>query len=144
MRNIDLAEIISGACRANYGRSIYFLLHEGQVVYVGQSKNVLGRFNEHIQWKTFDSYFVLEVEDDDSLDDVEMHFVMKFNPKYNVAKMVPRGFVKATGETLFERVIARLEAGQTLYSACKAEGFHSGNFSQRKDYIAWKNKKQVA
>lgn len=143
MRDIELQEIISGAVKGNYRRGIYFLLHAGEIVYVGQSKNVLGRFNEHILIKTFDSYFVLELEDDEDLLAAEMHFIEKFKPKYNKTKPSSFVFFAPESELPFDRVIERLAAGQSLYGASKAEGFNPNNFPRSSKFKAWKNKNNI-
>lgn len=66
---------------------IYFLLSSGSVVYVGQSRNVLGRIGNHISFSPyrFDEVRFVPVHEDlsDKLCIIEKHFIDKFRPKYN-------------------------------------------------------------
>ena len=61
---------------------VYFLCHEGAVVYVGQSVNVFGRVGAHIGAKTFDSVWFVRVPPSD-LDFVEGRLIHTLKPKYN-------------------------------------------------------------
>lgn len=61
---------------------VYFLCHEGQVVYVGQSVNVFSRIGAHIGDKAFDSAFFVRVPKSD-LDYVEGALIRTLEPKYN-------------------------------------------------------------
>jgi hypothetical protein len=61
---------------------VYFLCHEGAVVYVGQSVNVFGRVGAHIGVKTFDSVWFVRVPQSD-LDFVEGQLIRTLKPKYN-------------------------------------------------------------
>jgi hypothetical protein len=61
---------------------VYFLCHEGEVVYVGQGKSVFGRMGAHIGDKTFDSVFFVRVPKSD-LDYVEGRLIRVLEPKYN-------------------------------------------------------------
>lgn len=61
---------------------VYFLCHEGVVVYVGQAVNVLSRVGAHVGDKTFDSVFFARVPASD-LDFVEGSLIRSLSPKYN-------------------------------------------------------------
>lgn len=64
---------------------VYFLLHEGEVVYVGQSgAGWPSRVHSHLRdkAKVFDDIWYIEV-DRPTLSDVERRFIEEFNPKYN-------------------------------------------------------------
>lgn len=61
---------------------VYFLISKGDVVYVGQSKNVHVRINRHVVDKVFDVALYLPVAAPD-LDRVEAHWINKLKPKYN-------------------------------------------------------------
>lgn len=63
---------------------IYFLCHEGVVVYVGQSINVFGRVGSHIGDKTFDCIYFVRVPASD-LNYVEGCLINQLRPKYNFA-----------------------------------------------------------
>lgn len=66
--------------------AVYFLLQGNEIVYVGESHNVLGRLAEH--WKnvnygrTFDRYAVLPC-DASTRKLLEKHYIRKLKPKYN-------------------------------------------------------------
>lgn len=78
IRNLKRLEI-SDPCH------IYFLLHKGEVVYVGQTGAAWpGRIIQHLRGKqkTFDDVWYLEV-DRPSLSIVERRFIDEFKPRYN-------------------------------------------------------------
>src|SRR5690625_394111 len=60
---------------------IYFLLKDEKVVYVGKTKNVKRRLNEH-KGKVFDDYKLLKCTSDES-SFLEDKYITKFDPKYN-------------------------------------------------------------
>lgn len=62
---------------------IYFLCRAGRVVYVGQSRNIQQRVNDHIASKDFDYVFCTHV-DPERLDEVEGYWIKKLEPEYNV------------------------------------------------------------
>lgn len=66
-------------------RGVYFLLDRGKVVYIGRSVNCYVRIGTHFDecTKVFDSYYVIECKEKE-LDDLEMQYIGKFMPKYNV------------------------------------------------------------
>lgn len=66
---------------------VYFLLHQEEVVYVGQTTMAWpGRIEQHLKEraKVFDDVWYLEC-DRDSLDAVEQAMIKRFQPKYNIA-----------------------------------------------------------
>lgn len=76
---MDFARPVKTTC------GIYFLIHERQIVYVGQSTNCHMRIGNHLNdpQKIFDSYFVIECKEH-FLDDLESSYIIKFQPKYNL------------------------------------------------------------
>lgn len=60
---------------------VYFLLHEEEIVYVGQSTSPGSRIAQHIKDKIFDRVLLIPTND---LDNVEAKYIKKFQPKYNV------------------------------------------------------------
>jgi hypothetical protein len=67
-------------------RGIYFLIHHGRVVYVGQTNHVVRRLISHIQEgvKVFDSWRHLAMPSG-NLNVVEKEFILRLQPKYNGA-----------------------------------------------------------
>jgi hypothetical protein len=63
---------------------VYFLLDGDEVVYVGQSVNVVGRVYQHSE-KKFDRAYYLYVVEDERIQ-VEDAFIRHFKPKYNGTK----------------------------------------------------------
>jgi hypothetical protein len=61
---------------------IYFLIHEGEVIYVGQSHNVASRIIGHKN-KTFDRAFVLPCPPS-KMNETEAAFIGIFKPKLNM------------------------------------------------------------
>lgn len=67
---------------------IYFLVSEGEIVYVGQSTNIASRIGNHAaERKQFDSYYYQQC-DSKSLDEMESAYIRKFKPRLN--KAAPR------------------------------------------------------
>jgi hypothetical protein len=68
---------------------IYFLMHEREIVYVGQSVNCHARMGTHLNddLKVFDSYFIIECPAN-RLDELEAKYIVQLRPKYNLA--IPR------------------------------------------------------
>ena len=65
--------------------SIYFLIKNNKIIYVGQSEYAEARIIFHTKNKNFDSYSIikLEKEDDCLLSELESYYILKFLPKYN-------------------------------------------------------------
>jgi hypothetical protein len=61
---------------------IYFLVSDGEVIYVGQSVNVSSRVNEHARTKDFEAAFFLPWPGDD-LDRVESALIRALKPSLN-------------------------------------------------------------
>lgn len=63
---------------------IYFLMEDGEVVYVGQSVNCHSRISDHVrlEQKQFDSVYIIRA-DREALTQLENLYIKKFNPKYN-------------------------------------------------------------
>lgn len=89
---IRIEHIRAGSKTLEDGLSgIYFLLHEGSVVYVGQSANCHKRVVEHkSSGKEFDSFYVYNCHRD-KLNEMEALYIMKYSPKYN------KGFIPYNG-----------------------------------------------
>lgn len=63
---------------------IYFLINDGEIVYVGQSNQVTKRLIAHTKSnKIFDSISAIAVSPEDA-NDVEAKCIVKFNPVYNL------------------------------------------------------------
>jgi hypothetical protein len=87
MNDSDLLseELIVGNSRACQNRpAIYFLIKDGKVVYVGQSKNVNERIGDHItrRSKPFDAYYAVYC-DANEINATERGYIEKFQPLYN-------------------------------------------------------------
>ncbi len=63
---------------------VYFLLHENEIVYIGQTKFGLSRVFNHVKNKIFDKYSFIECGIDE-LNQLESAYIIKYNPKYNKA-----------------------------------------------------------
>lgn len=61
---------------------IYFLLHQDEVVYVGQSVDLANRAETHKKDKQFDRVLFIEVSLG-SMNSIERHFIRRLMPKYN-------------------------------------------------------------
>ena len=72
-------EIARAAIPTGQGCGVYFLLLEGEVVYVGQSVNVPGRVRDHRHAKVFDSYAYIPCKEE-SLDVLESLYIHYLQP----------------------------------------------------------------
>jgi len=79
-----LAQLMAKVDRIMPGTTgIYFLICEGDIVYVGQSKDVLARLGQHATAGVrFDDYRFIEC-DPIALDALEFHYIKRFAPKFN-------------------------------------------------------------
>ena len=94
---------------------IYFLVDNGEVVYVGKSVNFLARIvchqrteKTHRKWvdgelvprkcglKKFDSVYIKEVENEEILEECERKCIKKFLPKYNTCAYSTRQHKKVS------------------------------------------------
>lgn len=69
-------------------RGIYFLYDGHELVYIGQSIIIQRRVMDHFDIisgvkKIFDSYKYIEINEDESLDKIELLFILEYQPKYN-------------------------------------------------------------
>jgi len=75
----------------NLNPSVYVLLDDNEIVYVGKSTNPYGRIGVHFSDKKFDKFAILNAEDfsveDNEFVDLYPYFeellIMKYKPKYN-------------------------------------------------------------
>lgn len=73
---------------------VYFLCHNGSVVYVGQTVSLSHRIKEHAGDKEFDRVFYILVPRHD-LDKIERFWITELKPKYNQKVCVVREVVAA-------------------------------------------------
>ena len=78
---------------------IYFLLHNSEIVFVGQSVNILVRVGQH--WiqkeKEFDSFSFVPCPAE-SLNLLQAHFICKFMPKYNSGGLPQQDMFKSLSQ----------------------------------------------
>ena len=69
-------------------RGVYLLLREGNVVYVGQSKDCRRRIGSHLASanKDFDAFHIYPHPPSQDLGDLEAHLIYTFNPEYNTGR----------------------------------------------------------
>lgn len=70
---------------------IYFLIDQGEIVYVGQSVDVFKRIREHRQegYKKWDRFSMIPVREE-KLTEVETWYIQHFRPRYNKTRQQPR------------------------------------------------------
>ena len=83
------------------GNHIYYLIDDGEVVYVGQTRSISMRIVNHLRDKSkvFDSYKLIEIPDGSDKNHCEFFQIMQHKPKYNkslpnVAFLIPKTVVK--------------------------------------------------
>lgn len=64
------------------GSFVYFLVNDGECVYVGQTRNLRSRLRRHRSDKAYDSVYYLHVSADMRLS-VESEWIAKLKPIYN-------------------------------------------------------------
>lgn len=69
-------------------QGIYFLTKDDQIIYVGQSNNIMRRVGEHIN-KEFDSYSYIRCTHE-ALDLVESIYIFSYSPPLNYNKLLGR------------------------------------------------------
>jgi hypothetical protein len=78
-------DVISAAIPVKQNTGIYFLILNNEVVYVGQSIDLLGRVSRHIRdGKRFDSYAFLSAPKE-KLDELERKYIRAFVPVDNIS-----------------------------------------------------------
>lgn len=80
-------EVLSTAKRIPFNQYyIYALIKDQEIVYIGQSSNVMARLGSHIQErvKDFDSYSIVCKVNQDEVDEVEQKYIQELKPKYNI------------------------------------------------------------
>lgn len=76
-------EVVVSSYKFGSGVGIYFLLMEGEVVYVGQTTNFLARLHKHQRdGKAFDAFSFMQCRPED-LDELEATYIDAFLPVYN-------------------------------------------------------------
>ena len=103
----QLREITWGCC-------VYFLLNDGQIVYIGSSANVGERMSQHRKTKTFDKVIYVEVEGKDAhfkMSILEHILIKMLKPALNVRSNTDRDsnycqrYTGTKDETLFVQSI---------------------------------------
>lgn len=74
------------------GCYVYFLLDNNEIVYVGSTKNGEQRIFQHCNSKHFDSYSLIEVNENILLD-TENKYILEFKPKYNKAINISKDYL---------------------------------------------------
>lgn len=132
----DHDEVLAAARAASVPKAqaaitgVYFLLCRGEVVYVGQTINVLGRIGTHALTKDFDSFAFIPCPEID-LDALEIRFIHLLRPRLNAqrhtgsahaARYVRKRAAHAVPETEPDRCIALIEGKRR----CKRTGWRGG------------------
>lgn len=89
---------LSNERKINYaGRFIYYLINDGNIVYVGQSISLLMRISAHTSSseKEFNSVRVSEVSSPVFLNDAEFIQILINKPKYNLSLPTPTFLITA-------------------------------------------------
>jgi hypothetical protein len=86
--DLDAEYILSKAQSVMPVCGIYFLIKDNEIVYVGKSKRISYRLNDHKRVKDFNRVFFIECNEED-LDEVERTYIRKFLPKLNIANNYP-------------------------------------------------------
>jgi len=76
--------------KAKPSQGVYFLIQSKEIVYIGQTTNILRRINSHIRKRKFhfDRYAFISLPKE-SLEATEKLYIKKFRPKYNTVHINP-------------------------------------------------------
>lgn len=81
----SIYDVLSAAVPIKENTGIYFLIRNNEVVYVGQSIDVLGRISRHIrEGKQFDAYAIMSAPEN-QLDELEKKYIRAFVPLENIS-----------------------------------------------------------
>lgn len=80
----NVGDVLDGAIHAEQSVGIYFLIREGEVTYIGQTKDVFLRLSKHRRdGRRFDAYNFLHCPESE-LDRLERMYIEAFMPKENM------------------------------------------------------------
>jgi hypothetical protein len=113
LRGISCLCDITSSVKLSAG--VYFLIHEGVVVYVGQSLHPVSRVKQHTSCKEFDRVLFLPTLPEE-LDGVEGTFIRHLKPKYNV-----NALGRVFGPQANPEVAARFAIGEEEADPCAAQ-----------------------
>jgi hypothetical protein len=120
---LTLEQILERATPANFEkiRGIYFLLENDELVYIGQSTNIMARISHHIADpdKSFNQHTIMPVVPEVSLNDLEAILILKYKPKYNTS--IPVNAFFCSKETARKRYGI---PGNIMNKAIRAEALH--------------------
>lgn len=110
---------------------IYFLIGEGEIVYVGQSVDIFKRLREHVQgrYKKWDRFSMIPVRQE-KLTEVETWYIQHFRPKYNKNRRWPHKSeasveaIRVETEARLRRIAKAQEAGLSHEDAEKYAASH--------------------
>lgn len=113
---------------------IYYLTHDDEIVYIGQSINVFSRVGFHIsrKEKVFNGIRFSEVDPCADLDVVEFYEIAKHQPKYNSSKIANGiGFSSLLGcKKYFDNPpnIGKIKKAVAMYYSSKIPEIHGVKF----------------
>lgn len=82
---IEIEDVLIRSEKIKNNHIIYFLLLDGEVVYVGQTKDIFTRTMSHMKSdKIFNEISIFDVPLDEA-DEAEADAIVKFNSKYNLS-----------------------------------------------------------
>lgn len=125
---LEVTDITGSLVPCFKGPSVYFLFLRGEIVYVGSSINHVSRIGNHSSGTChieFDAYSVIRVPDDTSPLFLERLYTKKFRPKYN-DKVELNLNIDDQGMTALDRAMVRMDHGQSVEEAAKAEKLPPG------------------
>lgn len=76
-------EIVAAAIPMAFSCGIYFLIKNDEVVYVGQSVDVMSRISKHRRADTDFDFFNVVTCEPESLDEMEQAYIFALTPRYN-------------------------------------------------------------
>lgn len=71
-------------------KGVYFLFYNEKLIYIGQSKHILLRFDQHLLTKKFTSFSYIKCTTNHEASTLEREFINKYNPPLNIALKAAR------------------------------------------------------
>jgi hypothetical protein len=81
---LSLEDIVKKSSPLSALAGVYFLIRDGEIIYVGQSVNVHNRVGDHVRYRMFDRVYILPC-DPANLLETEAKYIHKFRPVENLS-----------------------------------------------------------
>lgn len=129
---------------------VYFLIKDNEIVYVGQSINVIARIMNHAREGRieFDGFTIIEC-DASLLNEIETHYIVQFCPPYNATRP-PNNTYRTLNQLKNEfnipkRVLNLWAKSSDIFpvGVPPSQYYRINDFAQFADFIAWLKQRHI-